>query len=112
MSGQADAAGREFDDLVDAADHLVATGLVEKSKVGITGGSYGGYASAWGATYYSDRFAASVMFVGISSNVSKVGTTDIPEEVSGPPPNDSGRTGTTSSIAAPFATSNVTARRR
>jgi len=79
--GQADAAGKEFDDLVDAVDHLVATGLVDGDKVGITGGSYGGYASAWGATYYSDRFAASVMFVGISDNVSKVGTTDIPEEM-------------------------------
>ena len=79
--GQADAAGREFDDLVDAVDHLVGLGLVDREKVGITGGSYGGYASAWGATYYSDRFAASVMFVGISDNVSKLGTTDIPEEM-------------------------------
>jgi len=79
--GQADAAGKEFDDIVDAVDHLVATGLVDKDKVGITGGSYGGYASAWGATYYSDRYAASVMFVGISDNVSKLGTTDIPEEM-------------------------------
>ena len=81
MMGQADAAGAEFDDLVDAVDHLVEIGLVDKDKVGITGGSYGGYASAWGATYYSDRFAASVMFVGISDNISKVGTTDIPEEM-------------------------------
>ena len=79
--GQADAAGKEFDDLVDGIDHLVNEGLVDRSKVGITGGSYGGYASAWGATYYSDRYAASVMFVGISDNVSKVGTTDIPEEM-------------------------------
>ena len=79
--GQADAAGREFDDLVDAVDHLVAVGLADKDKVGITGASYGGYASAWGATYYSHRFAASVMFVGISDNVSKIGTTDIPEEM-------------------------------
>lgn len=79
--GQADAAGREFDDLVDAIDHLAASGLVDPAKVGVTGGSYGGYASAWAATYYSDRFAASVMFVGISNNVSKLGTTDIPEEM-------------------------------
>jgi dipeptidyl aminopeptidase/acylaminoacyl peptidase len=79
--GQADAAGKEFDDLVDAIDALVAQGLVDKDKVGITGGSYGGYAAAWGATYYSDRYAASVMFVGISDNVSKVGTTDIPQEM-------------------------------
>ncbi len=79
--GQADAAGREFDDLVDGVDHLIATGLVDAKKVGVTGGSYGGYASAWCATYYSDRFAASVMFVGISDNLSKIGTTDIPEEM-------------------------------
>ena len=79
--GQADAAGKEFDDLVDGIDHLVSEGLVAADKVGITGGSYGGYASAWGATFYSDRYAASVMFVGISDNVSKVGTTDIPDEM-------------------------------
>ena len=78
--GQNDPAGKEFDDLVDAVDHLVEIGLVDPKKVGITGGSYGGYASAWGATYYSDRFAAAVMFVGISNNVSKVGTTDIANE--------------------------------
>ena len=79
--GQADAAGKEFSDLIDAVDHLIEIGLVDKAKVGITGGSYGGYASAWGATYYSHRFAASCMFVGISDNISKVGTTDIPIEM-------------------------------
>lgn len=78
--GQGDPAGKEFDDLVDAVDHLVSTGLVDESKVGITGGSYGGYATAWCATRYSDRFAAGVMFVGISNKLSKIGTTDIPDE--------------------------------
>lgn len=78
--GQGEPAGKEFDDLVDAVDHLINIGLVDRAKVGITGGSYGGYASAWGATYYSERFAASVMFVGISNKVSKVGTTDISNE--------------------------------
>jgi len=75
-----DPAGKEFDDLVDAVDHLVATGLADKDKVGITGGSYGGYATAWCSTRYTDRFAAGVMFVGISNKVSKVGTTDIASE--------------------------------
>lgn len=79
--GQADAAGKEFDDLVDGIDHLIKMGITDKDRVGITGGSYGGYASAWCSTYYSDRFAASAMFVGISDNVSKVGTTDIPDEM-------------------------------
>jgi len=78
--GQGDPAGKEFDDYVDAVDHFIATGLVDSAKVGITGGSYGGYASAWGATYYSDRFAASVMAFGIADMASKIGTTDIPNE--------------------------------
>ncbi len=77
---QGDPAGKEFDDLVDAVDHLVAAGIADKAKVGITGGSYGGYATAWGSTYYSERFAAGVMFVGISDKISKVGTTDIANE--------------------------------
>ena len=78
--GQGDPAGKEFDDLVDAVDHFVALGLADQSKVGITGGSYGGYATAWCSTRYSDRFAAGVMFVGISDKISKTGTTDIPDE--------------------------------
>jgi len=77
---QADVAGKEFDDLVDAADYFIKSGLADKSKIGVTGGSYGGFASAWCATALSDHFAASVMFVGISDAISKKGTTDIPNE--------------------------------
>jgi dipeptidyl aminopeptidase/acylaminoacyl peptidase len=80
MSSQGDAAGKEFDDVVDGVDYLIASGLVDGTKVGVTGGSYGGYATGWFATRYSERFAAGVMFVGISNNVSKWGTTDIPNE--------------------------------
>jgi dipeptidyl aminopeptidase/acylaminoacyl peptidase len=79
-SSQGDAGGKEFDDLIDAIDHLVALGLVDKDKVAVTGGSYGGYATAWLSTRYSERIAAGVMFVGISDKISKVGTTDIPDE--------------------------------
>ncbi|MHC4657537.1 MAG: alpha/beta hydrolase family protein, partial [Planctomycetota bacterium] len=78
---QADPAGKEFDDLVDAVDHLVKIKLVDKKRVGITGGSYGGYASAWGATYYSHRYAASAMFVGISDTFLCFALGDIPEEL-------------------------------
>ncbi len=77
---QGDPAGKEFDDLIDAVDHFVNNGLADRSKVGVTGGSYGGYATAWCSTRYSDRFAAGVMFVGISDKISKTGTTDIPDE--------------------------------
>lgn len=75
--GQADYGGKEFDDLVDAVDHLIDIGLVDKDRVGITGGSYGGFATAWCSTRHTERFAAGVMFVGISDQISKAGTTDI-----------------------------------
>jgi len=80
-SSQEDLAGAEFDDVVDGVDHLIEEGIADKDRIGVTGGSYGGYASAWMATKYSERFAASVMFVGISDNISKWGTSDIPEEL-------------------------------
>lgn len=78
---QNDYAGKEFSDLVDAVKALVAAGIVDEDRVGITGGSYGGYASMWGATAQSEHFAAAVPFVGISNQLSKFGTSDIPNEM-------------------------------
>ena len=78
--GQGDAAGREFDDLVDAVEHLAAEGIVDRERVGIAGGSYGGYATAWAATRFTEHFRAGVMFVGISNKASKGLTTEIPME--------------------------------
>ena len=78
---QGDYAGKEFDDLVDGKRALVEAGIADPDRVGLTGGSYGGFATAWGSTYYSQEFAAGVMFVGISNNLSKFGTTDIPNEM-------------------------------
>lgn len=80
-SSQGDLGGKEFDDIVDGVDYLIDEGIAHADKIGVTGGSYGGYATAWMSTYYSDYFAAGVMFVGISNNISKWGTSDIPEEL-------------------------------
>ncbi|MFC4701257.1 prolyl oligopeptidase family serine peptidase [Glaciecola siphonariae] len=78
---QNDYAGKEFNDLVDGVEALVKAGVVNRDRVGITGGSYGGYASMWGATALTEHFAAAVAFVGISNQVSKFGTSDIPNEM-------------------------------
>jgi dipeptidyl aminopeptidase/acylaminoacyl peptidase len=75
-----DPVGKEFDDVLDGIEYLVGQGLADPAKVGITGGSYGGYFTAWGATKHSSRFAAGVMFVGISDTLFKARTTDIPRE--------------------------------
>ena len=80
MMGFGDLAGKEFDDVIDGIDYLIKKGYVDSLRVGIGGGSYGGYFSAWAATKHSNRFAASVVFVGIGNQVSKRNTTDIPYE--------------------------------
>ena len=79
-SAYGDPAGKEFDDIVDGVDYLIAEGLVDGDRVGVMGGSYGGYATNWLTTYYTDRFAAGVAFVAISDLVSKRFLTNIPYE--------------------------------
>ena len=71
----------EFTDLVDAKRALVDMGIADPDRTGVTGGSYGGYATAWSSTRWSEEFAAGVMFVGISNQISKFGTGDIPYEM-------------------------------
>jgi len=73
--------GEEFEDIVDGVGHLADEGLIDPARVGITGGSYGGFASAWGATVGSEHFAASVPFVALTDLVSFMGNTDIPVEM-------------------------------
>jgi dipeptidyl aminopeptidase/acylaminoacyl peptidase len=79
-AGQSDAGGKEFDDLVDAIEYLVSIGVADRDRVGITGGSYGGYATAWCGTRHTEYFRAGVMFVGISNKITKALTTEIPLE--------------------------------
>ncbi|MGI9233168.1 MAG: alpha/beta hydrolase family protein, partial [Woeseiaceae bacterium] len=79
--GQNDYAEEEFNDLVDAKAHLVDEGVADTDRVGISGGSYGGYASMWSASALTEEYAAAVAFVGISNQVSKFGTGDIPYEM-------------------------------
>lgn len=79
--GQNDYAGAEFADILAAKNWLVAQGYSDPKQIAIVGASYGGYAAAWGATRFSEHFSAAVMISGISHQVSKFGTTDIPTEM-------------------------------
>ena len=72
-----DLMGAEFQDILDGIDHLVAQGLVDADRVGIGGGSYGGYTSAWATTFASERFKAAIPWMGISNWISMTGTSDI-----------------------------------
>lgn len=55
------------DDLVDAADWAVEQGYADPRRIGIMGGSYGGYAALIGVTVTPNCFAAAVDYVGVSN---------------------------------------------
>lgn len=80
MEGFNDLLGKEYSDVLDGIDYLIAEGMVDEKRVGIGGGSYGGYFAAWSATKHTERFAAAVVFVGVTNQVSKRNITDIPYE--------------------------------
>lgn len=75
-----DPMGKEFEDHIDAIDHFDKLGLIDPNRVGVGGGSYGGYTAAWAATRHSDRFAAAVSFVPFVDIHTKWMTSDIPWE--------------------------------
>lgn len=53
-----------YTDIINATDRLIERGLVDRKKMAITGGSYGGYLVSWIATQ-TDRFAAIVNHAGV-----------------------------------------------
>jgi len=52
-------------DLKDCVDYLVSGRIADPKRVGITGGSYGGYMTMVGVTFYPDLFAAGVNLFGM-----------------------------------------------
>ena len=76
-AGNREWAGKMHDDLIDAVDYVVAQGWADRERVGIYGGSYGGYAALVGATFTPDVFRCAVDIVG-PSNISTL-INSIPE---------------------------------
>lgn len=62
-------AGTMHDDLLDAVQWAVRTGVADARRVAIYGGSYGGYAALVGMTFTPDVFACGVAIVAISNLV-------------------------------------------
>ena len=55
------------DDVTDGAQWLVKQGIADPKRLGIYGGSYGGYATLAGVTFTPDLYAAAVDYVGVSN---------------------------------------------
>ena len=56
-------------DVTDGAHYLIKKGIADPKRLGIMGGSYGGYASLAGVTFTPDLYQAAISFCGPSSLV-------------------------------------------
>jgi dipeptidyl aminopeptidase/acylaminoacyl peptidase len=55
------------DDITDGVQWLIKQGIADPKRIGIYGGSYGGYATLAGLVYTPDLYAAGVDYVGVSN---------------------------------------------
>ncbi len=81
---------RDYQDLMEVTDEAIKRfKFIDKDRLGVTGGSYGGYMTNW-VIGHTDRFKAAVSQRSISNWVSFFGTTDIgyffgPDQLTGDP---------------------------
>jgi dipeptidyl aminopeptidase/acylaminoacyl peptidase len=69
--------GKDYVDLMSALDQIIErTGYIDTDRMGIGGGSYGGYMTNW-AIGQTDRFSAAVSMRSISNLVSEYAQHDI-----------------------------------
>ncbi|MGQ4915317.1 MAG: prolyl oligopeptidase family serine peptidase [Candidatus Asgardarchaeia archaeon] len=79
---------RDFQDLMEAIDYaLKHYDFIDKDRLGVTGGSYGGFMTNW-IISHTDKFKAAVTQRSISNFASFYGTTDIgfvfgPDQIAG-----------------------------
>ncbi|MDT9599930.1 S9 family peptidase [Sphingosinicella rhizophila] len=72
-----DMGGADTYDYLSGLDHLVERGIVDPERIGVTGGSYGGFMSSWLITQ-DQRFAAAVPVAPVTDWVSEHLTCHIP----------------------------------
>lgn len=72
-----DMGGLDTYDYLSGIDALVDRGIADPKRLGVTGGSYGGYISAWLVTQ-TDRFAASVPVAPVTDWFAQHTTANIP----------------------------------
>jgi dipeptidyl aminopeptidase/acylaminoacyl peptidase len=69
--------GKDYIDIMNGVDHVIALGVADPERMAIMGGSYGGFMTFWAVTQ-TDRFSAAIGHAGISDWYSFYGQTDIP----------------------------------
>jgi dipeptidyl aminopeptidase/acylaminoacyl peptidase len=72
-----DAATKAAADLLALLDAGLATGGLDSSRVGVLGGSYGGYMTTWLSAHHGDRFKAAISERAVNAIDSFLGSSDI-----------------------------------
>ena len=73
---EGDWGGRDVRDVLTNLDAVERAGAVDRRRIGVGGGSYGGFMTSWLAAS-SDRFAAAVSMRAVNEFVSEVGASDL-----------------------------------
>ena len=74
---EGDWGSRDYQDLMEAVDYVIETySFIDKERLGVTGGSFGGFMCNWVITH-TDRFKAAVTTMSISNWHSQIGTGDV-----------------------------------
>lgn len=66
-AGNREWGGKMLDDLIDAVEWAVKQGIADRARLGIYGGSYGGYATLAALAFRPDVFACGIDYVGVSN---------------------------------------------
>ena len=68
--------GLDADDVLRILDGALEKGTFDAARIGLAGGSYGGFMTTW-LLGHSDRFAAGVSMRAVNDFVSEIGATDV-----------------------------------
>ncbi len=81
-ASEGDQGGAEYDEIMLGVDELVARPYIDGARMGVTGGSCGGFMTNW-VVGHTNRFAAAVTQRSIANQISFFGTSDIGPECTG-----------------------------
>jgi dipeptidyl aminopeptidase/acylaminoacyl peptidase len=78
-ASEGDQGGKDYEEIMLGVDELVSRPYVDGTRLGVTGGSCGGFMTNW-IVGHTDRFAAAVTQRSITNQISFFGTSDIGPE--------------------------------
>ncbi|HEX9038416.1 MAG TPA: S9 family peptidase [Ktedonobacterales bacterium] len=68
--------GKDFEDIMAGLDYAISRGGIDSERLGVAGGSYGGFMTNW-AMSHSDRFKAGVTMRCVSNMATMFGVSDV-----------------------------------